>query len=81
MLGFFEMAEKIKTKSGTTQGFEIVANREGLMGLAVACLQMAMQPENNEDVLKSGNHWHFAEWNNNVEPGSDDFIIVYKPDL
>jgi hypothetical protein len=75
------MAEKIKGKSGTTQGFEIVANREGLMGLAIACLQMAMQPENNEQVIQSGNHRHFAEWANNLEPGSDDFIIVYKPDL
>ena len=76
------MAEKIKAKSGTSQGFEIVANREGLMGLALACLQLAMQTENNEQVLQSGgNHWHFAEWNSNLEPGSDEFIIVYKPDL
>jgi hypothetical protein len=76
------MANKIKTKSGTGQGFEIVANREGLMALAVACLEMAMQPENNEQVLQSGgNHWHFAEWAGNLEDGSDDFIIVYKPDL
>ena len=37
------MAEKIKTKADTSQGFEIVANREGLMGLAVTCLQLAMQ--------------------------------------
>jgi hypothetical protein len=75
------MAEKIKTKSGTTQGFEIVANREGLMRLAITCLRMAMQPENNEQARQSGNHCHFAEWANNLEPGSDDFIIVYKPDL
>jgi hypothetical protein len=75
------MAEKIKGKAGTTQGFEIVANREGLMGLAVACLQMAMQPENNEQVMQRGNHRHFAEWANNLESGSDEFIIVYKPDL
>jgi hypothetical protein len=76
------MPEKIKTKSGTAQGFEIVANREGLMALAVACLQMAMQPENNEHLVQSGgNHWHFAEWADNLEPGSEDFIIVYKPDL
>lgn len=47
------MAEKIKAKSGTSQGFEIVANREGLMGLALACLQLAMQTENNEQVLQS----------------------------
>ena len=73
------MAEKIKAKSGTSQGFEIVANREGF---GLACLQLAMQTENNEQVLQSGgNHWHFAEWNSNLEPGSDEFIIVYKPDL
>jgi hypothetical protein len=40
------MAEKIKSKPGTAQGFEIIANREGLMGLAVMCLQLAMQTEN-----------------------------------
>ena len=76
------MAEKIKAKSGTSQGFEIVANREGLMDLALACLQLAMQTENNEQVLQSGgNHRHFAEWSSNLEPGSNEFIIVYKPDL
>jgi hypothetical protein len=59
--------KKIKATAGTTQGFEIVANREGLMGLAVACLQMAMQPEDNEQVVQSGgNHWHFAEWASNL---------------
>jgi hypothetical protein len=74
--------KKIKATAGTTQGFEIVANREGLMGLAVACLQMAMQPEDNEQVVQSGgNHWHFAEWASNLEAGSDEFILVYKPDL
>ena len=51
------------------------------MGLAVACLQMGMQPENNEQVLQRGNHRHFAEWANNLESGSGEFIIVYKPDL
>lgn len=78
--GIFRMAEKIKTKSGTTQGFEIIANREGLMRLAITCLRMAMEPEDNEQALQSGNHCHFAEWANNLEPDSDDFI-VYKPDL
>ena len=76
------MAKKMKAKSGTSQGFEIVANREGLMGLAVDCLRLAMQTENNEQLLPTGgNHLHFGEWNDELEPGSDDFIIVYKPDL
>ena len=47
------MAGKIKSKSGTQQGFEIIANREGLMGLAAACLQMAMRPEDNEQAKQS----------------------------
>jgi hypothetical protein len=68
------MAEKIKAKSTAAQAFEIVANREGLMGLAVACLQLAMQQA-------GGNHWHFAEWQGSVEAGSDEFIIYYEPDL
>ena len=50
------------------------------MGLAEICLQMAMQPEDNQLVLLSGgNHWHFADWNGNAEPGSDDFIIYRLP--
>jgi hypothetical protein len=78
------MAAKIKTRAGTSQGFEIVANREGLMSLALTCLEMAIQPEvqDTEQVMKSGgNHFHFAEWASNVEEGSDDFMIVYNPDL
>ena len=75
------MAEKISAKAGTSQGFEIVANREGLLALALACLQLAMLPENNAEALKLGNHIHFAEWFNNLEQGSDAFMIVYKPDL
>jgi hypothetical protein len=75
------MAAKIQSKSGTSEGFEIIANREGLMELAAACLQLAMQPEDDEQVRQSGNHTHFAEWFNNLEPGCDEFIITYKPDL
>lgn len=75
------MAARIKSKSGTSEGFEIIANREGLMELAVTCLQLAMQPENDEQVKQTGNHTHFAEEFNNLEPDSDEFIITYKPDL
>ncbi len=55
------MAEKIKAKSGTSQGFEIVANREGLMGLALACLKLAIQSENNEQVC-----WFSVKWRTGV---------------
>jgi hypothetical protein len=75
------MAEKIETRSGTSQGFEIMANREGLMLLANACLDLASLPEGDEQAKQLCNHRHFADWENNVEPGSSDFIIVYKPNL
>ena len=68
-------------RAGTSQGFTITANREGLMSLAVACLQMALQSETTPLESPGGFHWHFAEWNNNVEARSDDFMIVYDPDL
>ena len=75
------MAEKIKATGGTSQGFEIVGNREGLIRLAQACLALAMLPEDNEQALQLGNHIHYAEFATNIEQGSDEFIIVYKPDL
>jgi hypothetical protein len=51
------------------------------MFIASMCLRLAMMPESNEQVPQAGNHVHFADWTNDLEPGSDDFIIVYKPDL
>jgi hypothetical protein len=74
------MPAKIKTTSGTSNGFEIRANREGLMELAYHCLVLAMLPE-DLDPQKVCNHTHFAEWASNVEEGSSDFIVVYTPNL
>lgn len=75
------MAQKIRTTSGTSQGFEIMANREGLIDLANACLDLASLPEDDDQAKKLCNHRHFADWQGNVEEGSSDFIIVYKPNL
>ena len=75
------MGERVKAKAETTQGFEIVANRDGLLALALSCLQLAMLPEDNAKAVGLGNHVHFAEWAGNLESASDEFIIVYKPDM
>ena len=62
-------------------GLEIVGNREGLMGLAVICLQLAMLPEDDADAQLRGNHYHYGETFNNTEPGSLDLTVLFKPDL
>jgi hypothetical protein len=77
----FKNGSKNQVEIGNVGRLEIIANREGLMELAAACPQLAMQPENDEKVKQTGNHTHFAEEFNNLEPGSDEFIITYKPDL
>ena len=74
------MAEKLIVVS-KQRGLEIVSNREGLMGLAVICLQLAMLPENDVEAQQRGNHYHFGEAFNNTEPGSLDLTILFKPDL
>jgi len=74
------MAEKLSV--GAKQGgLEIVGNREGLMGLAVVCLQLAMLPEDDAGAQQRGNHYHFGETFNNAESGSLDLTVIFKPDL
>jgi hypothetical protein len=62
-------------------GFEIVGNREGLKGLAEVCLRLAELPDNDEEAKKLGNHYHFADYMNNLEEGSVPLTILYKVDL
>jgi hypothetical protein len=62
-------------------GFEIVGNREGPRGLADVCLDLAALPQDVEASRQAGNHYHFAEYMNNLEPGSIPIVILYKPDL
>ena len=73
------MAEKIRIVPDG-EGFEIVGNRDGLVGLALICLQLAALPE-DETAKELGNHYHFAPFMNNVEVGSIESTILYKPDL
>jgi len=74
------MAEKL-TVVAKQGGLEIVGNREGLMGLAVICLQLAMLPEDDAEAERRGNHYHYGETFNNTEPGSLDLTVLFKPDL
>ena len=62
-------------------GFEIVGNREGLKGLAEVCLRLAELPDDNEEAKKLGNHYHYADYMNNLEEGSIPLTILYKGDL
>jgi hypothetical protein len=74
------MSERIKAVV-TKDGFEIRANREGLLGLADICQRLAALPENQEESQPLGNHYHYAPWMNNAEDESLSFMIVYQPEL
>ena len=74
------MAEKfLVVRDG--DGFEIIGNRDGLVGLAQMCLQLAMLPEDGDQAKKLGNHYHFQPEMNNAEEGLLRMTILYKPDL
>ena len=74
------MPEKLMARPHE-DGFEIIGNREGLRGLAEICMQLAGLPENDDEAQKLGNHYHFADYMNNLEEGSIPFLILYKPNL
>jgi hypothetical protein len=74
------MAERIRAVV-SEDGFGIIANREGLLGLANICQQLAALPENPEESRRLGNHYHYAPWMNNAEDGSIAFTILYQPEL
>ena len=62
-------------------GVVVVGNRRGLLGLAEVCTQLANLPENRADARQLGNHYHFAEYMNNTEPGSIELEVLYDPEL
>jgi hypothetical protein len=74
------VAEKSKIIA-VHDGIEIIANREGLNGLADVCQRLAMLPEDDEQARRLGNHYHYAPWMNNTEQDSIALMILYKPDL
>lgn len=74
------MAEKPKIVA-SADGVEIIANREGLTGLADICQRLAMLPEDGDLAKQRGNHYHYAPWMDNTEGDSIALTILYKPDL
>jgi hypothetical protein len=74
------MAERIKAVA-TEDGFQIIANRDGLLGLANICQQLAALPENPEESRRVGNHYHYAPWMNNADDDSIPFMILYQPEF
>jgi hypothetical protein len=72
------VAERIKAIA-TENGFEIIANREGLLGLADICRRLAALPEDEREASRLGNHYHYAPWMNNADDGSIAFTILYRP--
>lgn len=72
------MSQKIVTvRDGN--GFEVIANRDGLIGLAIVLLQLAMLSD--EQAKTAANHYHYDPAMNNAEEGSIPLTILYKPDL
>jgi hypothetical protein len=51
------VAERIKAVA-TNDGFEIIANREGLLGLAHICRRLAALPDDDKEAQRLGNHYH-----------------------
>jgi hypothetical protein len=55
---------------------EIIANRAGLKGLAEICLGLS---DLVDDEAKTGkNHYHYADFMNNAEPGSVPMLITLR---
>ena len=73
------MPERIEAVA-TSDGFEIIANREGLLGLAEICQRLAALPENANEAQAMGNHYHYAPWMNNADEDSIAFTILYQPE-
>ena len=65
----------------SSKGVQVVGNRRGLLGLAEICTQLAGLPETRDESSKLGNHYHYAEYMNNTEPGSTPMEILYDPEL
>lgn len=72
--------EKLKV-SISPEGVQVVGNRRGLLGLAEICMRLAKLPETRDESRKLGNHYHYADYMNNTEPGSVDMEILYDPEL
>jgi hypothetical protein len=77
------VAEKLKVVriDRHDEAFQIIANREGLMGLAEICLRLAMLPENDEEAAKLGGHYHYAEPGSALFIHSEPITIIYQPSL
>jgi hypothetical protein len=58
---------------------EIVGNRAGLKELAAVC--RALSELSAEDATTPANHYHLADYMNNVEAGSLEVIVRYDPHL
>lgn len=60
---------------------KVVGNRDGLLQLADVCSRLAMLPETRAESRKLGNHYHYAEYGNNVETSSAEMEILYDPEM
>lgn len=59
----------------------VTGNRLGLLGLAEICEQLAKLPESREESRRMANHYHYADYMNNAEPGSLEMEILYDPEM
>ena len=76
----YKVPEKVIV-SVSPKGVKVIGNRRGLLGLAEVCVQLANLPETREESEKVGNHYHYAEYMNNMESGSVPMELLYDPEL
>ncbi len=58
---------------------EIIGNRKGLKDLADICV--ALSELSDEEAKTAANHYHLADYMNNLEEGSVPTTVLFKPDL
>ena len=66
----------IRLESGE---IEIIGNRAGFKDLADVC--QSLSELSDEEAKTAANHYHIADFMNNVEEGSLQLIILYDPNL
>jgi hypothetical protein len=74
------MAEKLKIVA-TDDGVEIIANREGLNGLADICQRLSMLAVDGNLAKQRGNHYHYAASFSAVAASLRVFDSVSSPSL
>ena len=68
---------RLKVVRLDTGELEVVGNRAGLEDLADVC--RGLSELSDDDAKTPANHYHIADYMNNIEDGSLELIIRYDP--